>query len=400
MRYNYLLVFILLVVSGNPFVNLKYSEMGLLIALLASAAFHRTLKRGMVTAVPYILFLLAVFLLQAVVLDSEALLGPLRLIAKVLFGVAVMFILGPKFSQVLFRVVTVIAAISLPIYVFDLFSGGIYHTSIGALFAQDKAVGSIFVYTFLPSFAPNYGRNSGMFWEPGAFAGVLALTMALNHKIAFLPGYRRSLIIIIAALATTMSTTGYVAFAGIVVLHQLLAGGYPVKKAVLLGAFALLGYAAFTKVPFLAQKIERDVARAHKTNKYGVNNTRFGSMMMDWYYIKKHPLIGNGYKPETRWADHPKIIWIMSQQDIGASNGLTNYAACMGVPALIIYFIMIYRRIPDKIVAIPVIVTLIMTIFGEQWLNFSLFLAMPFIKTVKSVGANNGNRNTHHLPQP
>lgn len=56
-------------------------------------------------------------------------------------------------------------------------------------------------------------RNSGMFWEPGAFQGfiILAVLMILFHKDD-IKNRRIKIIVLILTLLTTKSTTGYVIF--------------------------------------------------------------------------------------------------------------------------------------------------------------------------------------------
>src|SRR5205085_12036998 len=86
------------------------------------------------------------------------------------------------------------------------------HVPVPGLYWGGEGSYTYLVYTFVKD--PHQYRNCGMFWEPGAFSGILTLCFALNAK--YLPmlwkNHKLKIIVLILALLTTKSTTGYIVF--------------------------------------------------------------------------------------------------------------------------------------------------------------------------------------------
>lgn len=382
------LVFLLLIVSGNPIVNTipqsKFIEFFCLILFIGLKPFNNSTQSAISSSIPYLFTLTIIFYLQAILLDANAVLGPIRLFTKILMGASIMYYLKDKFTECLLFIVYITSIISFVFFLFDIIlPSGIYNTSLGQYFKTEGLVSSLFFYTYLSPHEINFGRNAGMFWEGGAYAGILILTIALNGDKIFKKKNRHYLFVLIISLITTYSTTGYIGFFMFIVTRLLLSETKIVHKIFLVTFIFVASYLTFKQMGFLSDKVNNQMNKASQLNDKGYNNTRFGSMLMDLHYIRKNPIIGNGFKPQTRWSDHPHIIKIMETEDIGSGNGLTNYAASMGIPALILYFLLIFYRIKDIKHSIPLIITIISALFGEQWLNFALFLALPFLQYTK-----------------
>ena len=128
---------------------------------------------------------------------------------------------------------------------------------------------------------------------------------------------------------------------------------------------------AYSNLDFMSSKIEEQTERSLEMQG-DFSNTRIGSLLFDLHYIKKHPIVGNGLNERTRYADHP-FLWGNS---LGHGNAFSNYAAQMGVVALIVYFVLLYYAFGNKLI-VPIIVALLFQ--GEQLMNFPLFSALPFV---------------------
>ena len=128
---------------------------------------------------------------------------------------------------------------------------------------------------------------------------------------------------------------------------------------------------AYNNLDFMGSKMQEQTESSLEENGE-FSNTRLGSLIFDMYYIKKHPLVGNGLNERTRYADHP-FLW---GEILGHGNAFSNYAAQMGVIALIVYFVLLYYAFGNKLI-VPIIVALLFQ--GEQLMNYPLYPSLPFI---------------------
>jgi hypothetical protein len=233
---------------------------------------------------------------------------------------------------------------------------------------------SIGIFTVLDT--EDWWRNAGMMWEPGAFQGIINLALLLTPTEKLLRGEGRTkTFVLIAALLTTFSTTGYLVFFMIAVYKILtyrvsLGVRAPVVLVVVVGAFL-----AITTAPFLGQKIAEQLAESSADNKFSPD--RFGALLFDVHYIVKHPLIGNGMIDQTRWADDPQL----QGEDLGHGNGLSNFVATFGFLGLLTYCIgVLTSGVASSRAGRWFSLLMILTLsFGEQFLTCPLFVGLPFI---------------------
>jgi hypothetical protein len=105
-------------------------------------------------------------------------------------------------------------------------------------------------------------RNSGIFWEPGAFAGylVLALSVILTHE-RHLFRQRYAISGLLLALLTTQSTTGYIALMLLICLYVLRYARHTthnlprIMLPFVVGLVAWGAYDTFQETSFLGEKI-------------------------------------------------------------------------------------------------------------------------------------------------
>ena len=141
----------------------------------------------------------------------------------------------------------------------------------------------------------------------------------------------------------------------------------------------------------MQEKINKQSEGSQTLGKGEFSNTRFGSLMLDLPYIKKHPLIGNGLHEKTRYADDPELIQqIQSGDAIASGNGFSNYLACLGIPFMLFYFFSTFNTIGkvDKRVAFLVIFVMALSLWGEQWLNFPIYTGIMFLTIKKNNDEN------------
>jgi hypothetical protein len=326
-----------------------------------------------------ILSIASIVFFQKIVLSFISYPGVLKYLIAIIFSLSVLIYyqyIKQDFIEAYVKVMVFIGLISLPFWVVN---------QIGFYGLETESISrkSLLFYT---SFRLIPGRlivrNSGMFWEPGAFAGYLILALvfiALKNRKFEIGPYKKEVFSIFIVLLTTMSTTGFVILGIILVIHSL--QNYSWGKIVIVPVSFLIIYFAYYKLEFLQEKIEHQYANALEMRENDVSNTRFGALKMDWQYIKAQPLIGNGLHVKTRYRFHPQV-----KGDIGHGNGMSNFLASWGIPFFLFWVFCVFkftiktsRSIFTSLSAVFVILLLLQ---GEPFLNFPLFLAffiLPFV---------------------
>lgn len=380
---DYLLIFILLFFSGNPLSGFLFGKYSATVALFLTMIL---LKDEIIIPRKFyqiyskvVFFLTIVFLFQLAELGFVSLLGILNFLVKIFTGGLIIYYFKEKFSESLFKVLYFLSFLSLVFYIFINFAGFSFPKINLSEYGQ-----SYLLYT--TAFHPS--KNMGMFWEPGAYAGILTLCLALNfnHLHYYWKSHRLKLIIIIITLLTAQSTTGYLAGFVILLFYFISNKNKIVLVFVMPLIFAMGGY-IYQSTDFLKEKIEWQFEKSQEQDVGEFSNTRFGSMVFDWYYIKKHPLIGNGMHEKTRYADHPDFS--TGAEGVGSGNGFSNFLASMGVFFIIGYFIFLYKAFSKEgyQYAIMISVIVLLNLQGEQWFNFPIYLGLPFAKfqSIKSI---------------
>ena len=209
-KSDYILVTLLLVFSGNPITHFLSKSSLLILSILILIVKFRQLKKDFFVKLFIILSaLLVLFMLQNIVLNFVSWLGAFRYLTNWLFGGIIFYLVSDRLSYKFFIILYYISLISL----FGFVIINLLNVPIpGIPWGGGRRPLTYIIYTFVID--PHHYRNCGMFWEPGAFAGMLTLCMALNIK--FLPelwkNHKLKIVVLVVALLTTKSTTGYLVF--------------------------------------------------------------------------------------------------------------------------------------------------------------------------------------------
>lgn len=377
----YLLVFILLFFSGNPlafFLFGKYNVLfGLALTILilkanfkADTYFSSKLKHILIT-----ILIIAIF--QYLTFSSIAFLAFGNLVLKIIMGGLIFYSLKENFNYVLFRVISTLSLISIIGFFFvNIFGLNLPYIQTGLIYK------SYLLYGTLPNDA--LFRNAGMFWEPGAYAGVLTLCLALNLKNLnfYWTTNKFHLISIILALLTTQSTTGYLIGFLIFFFHSLTSKSF-IRSVILSSIIFFVFFYTYNNTEFLKNKIQNQYAKTSYQRTGNFSNSRFGSLIFDWHYISKHPFIGNGFNMKTRYADH-QFLFRGTTNDIdiiGSGNGFSNFLASMGIFFIISYFFLLWKTTNTLGNKFSFFICLIvfLNLQGEQFFNYPLYLSLPFI---------------------
>lgn len=373
---DHVLVWLLLFSCGNPFVSFyldKYVYIAL-IALILICFRPKLSTENKQTAYRWIALMAIIFIGQFFVLKSISYLACANYMAKFLTGFCIAVLLGRRFKDAYLSVMTVLCVISL-----FFFSLQLLGFSIPSLLPS-TSTGSIGIYTFQPpSEYSNYRlRNCGMFWEPGAFAGYInvAFMLFINNLSELFHKHRAKVVILLLALLSTLSTTGYVCF-GLIMLFYVMESNVskPIKMFLLAITVAMAAF-AFMSLGFLGEKVTEQFQNASELTADSNEHSRFGSIIIDWFYIQLHPLFGNGFSLSTRYAYH--LQFYDEESLLGFGNGFTGIIGTLGIPFMLYYLYSYYR---NKTLTrwLFMLVFVILALQGEQYMNYPLFLMLPFV---------------------
>lgn len=365
-KKEFLLVTYLILISGCIILD-KPIITGLtgVIFLLYSFIFRKDYKRRTQLWL-YLLFLCLIFIGQYFTFNYISFLGSMNVLAKVITGSTIMWMLRERFKIVYLDVIYFFSAVSLVFFTLECIG-----IKTPDLFPTTPNRNSILIFNSLNI---QEMRNCGPFWEPGAFACYLMLVPLLyigNLKL-FVTQNKKKAIVLLIALITTFSTTGYICLFTLVIYYYMTQTrnkfvSYAIYLPLIIGALVY----AYNNLDFMGAKMQEQTEYSLEQNGE-FSNTRLGSLMFDMHYIKKHPIIGNGLNERTRYADHP-FLWGTT---LGHGNAFSNYTAQMGIIALLLYFIMLYKAFGNRLI-VPIIVALLFQ--GEQLMNYPIYPSLPFI---------------------
>lgn len=381
---SYLLVFILLFFSGNLLPNFLFGKYFAIVGLcLTIIILSSNLKLNDIFPKVFAIItisILVISLFQFVILPKISFLAIGNLLVKILMACLIYNSLNRRFPLVLFWLVSWLSIVSI--------AGFLLINLIGIKFPFiqiDKFLTSYILYGTLPD--DGFIRNNGMFWEPGAYAGVLNLCLVINFKNLkyYWVNYRYYLIFIIIALLSTRSTTGYLVGFLITIFYHIKPKNLTISLIVISIIF-FIGLYIFQTNDFLQDKVLHQYNEFSEQKIGEFSNTRFGSVIFDLHYFYKHPFIGNGFEITTRFSDHKYMFEGAKGEDVIASgNAISNFLASMGIFFVLGYFFLLSKTVKKEDLLFKIIFYLVvfLNLQAEQWFNFPLYLGLPFLKFFK-----------------
>lgn len=340
-----LLMYFLLALTGNPFFTTWYDLIVMLSFVVTIYYMYKNSHRPISYRTVFIfVFLLGYELMHAVVYELDYSKTIIKLTLVLLLGFSVVHILRDKFISVLINTMVIISIVSwiftalcyVPGVNWFLYDLALELFPMPLDVNKDYIPRTLLVYTFHPQYFEGhftYARNAGIFWESGAFAVFLNLSLYLRYitkKIVVVKDLfdKKSVILIITVLTTT-STMGFLT---LVVLLTFFTLKLKTRVKFLFLAMVLpLFYVTFINVEYLGEKVSVQLEESSETN------NRFGAAIMDWEDIKKRPFIGSSRRI--------KVIFNTQQRskDTRRPNGLTNFLRDYGIIYFSFYFFLVYR---------------------------------------------------------
>ena len=209
-------------------------------------------------------------------------------------------------------------------------------------------------------------RNSGIMWEPGAFAMLLVILLSLNITNTTLnrKEKRRHNLLYAISLVTTQSTAGYIACIPLIIA-AISNTKNKVRRVGFLLLVPLLAFVLF-RLDFIAPKIsdyledsESESLTFHDFREQGEANR-----ILSW-----NLLIDKTLQLPTGWGAVNDDTSFLAKNNIVTINGLGNVMVIWGIPVLLLILVAVvvffYGRSSSWVVSICVLISLLVVFFSN-----------------------------------
>lgn len=339
-----LLMYLVLALSGNPYIQGKHLDIALIVASIIPIAYilrnnHRPVS---INTILIFLFLIAYEFMHSLIFDLDYSLTIFKILLVLLFAKVATEIFGDRFVRVLVKTMVLICLISFVFVILSYVPGlnfWMYRT-FASMFPISKnwqgyTPVTNLIYTFSREYFTgefSYVRNAGIFWESGAFAVFLNITLYLHYvtkKLTTLKDmFDRDAMIIVIAVVSTTSTMGFFGVLAVLTFFTFMVNS-PAKYVLMV--FVVFAFSlAFTRVEFLGKKVQRQIEQS------GRSNNRFGSAIKDLNDFMERPLLG--------WSRRNEVIFGTTKFNARTHrpNGLTNQLRSYGIIYFSFYLWLVY----------------------------------------------------------
>lgn len=184
----------------------------------------------------------------------------------------------------------------------------------------------------LPYFLP---RNCGAFWEPGMFTVFLNLALLTNLFVNKTKILTKKNIVLIIAIITTLSTTGFIALFLIILSYMIInfqqnRTGLLVTLPIIIG-FIYISYTYIWNLEFMSSKVNLNVSSGFEDRK---STSRFGAVLYHFEQLKQFPLGGVSIK------HYVEVNELDPSERRTSPNGLSLVFFVFGLPVGILYFVL------------------------------------------------------------
>ncbi len=180
-------------------------------------------------------------------------------------------------------------------------------------------------------------RNYGIFREPSVFATYIMVALYIE-LFRFECKRKLKIIVIVLALITTLSITGYLAFA--VMLVTILLRKRKNTRAALLLAFSFLaGFIIIKNLPmegygtlfsYIKVRFQRNGASGHSIN------SRIASVFVNLYIMMINPIVGAGAR-KSQILFQEMLSPLGYEKGMTSANMITYIGASFGIPFFVIF---------------------------------------------------------------
>jgi len=378
--FNYTLVTILVALSGFPYIR-QYEDNIVILMLLLTIPI--LILRKTHIEISFIIFLSVFILITYIQLTTFNVFPQKTLIgffSKIIISYAIIKVVNKSFINIYINLLFFITICSFLFWIPAIASGSLrtFIIEFAPLQVEGFTNSSYIIYH------PNLGdpsgltRNSGPFWEPGAFAGFLIIALFFNFTKSQKITDRKSLVLI-GGILSTFSTTGYITlflfFVLVTIKYRRM-----ISSILILIIFLPVSIIAFQKLPFLSEKLSNEIKSSNTKTAYKIHRTRFSSALIDLKDFKEFPLVGRGKYKETRFNRNVKAL--------NRNNGTTDFLVMYGLVGLILYFtyyffsfrkIMKFYNRKNKLTPFYFVLFILLLGFSENYFLLPFFWSICFI---------------------
>lgn len=377
--FNYLLVSILIGISGSPYFA-QYEDNLLIMLFSITIPVLIYYKRGVEFS--FILFIVIfsfITYIQLVTFDVFPIRPLVGLFLKIIIAYTIVKVCNESYIPIYVNCIFIVTVISFFFWLPSIASSDLKNLIVQYAIFTVPAVDFKSYIIFNPYFSEfEMARNSGPFWEPGAFAGFLMIALIFNFLKTPIITERKNLVLILGILST-FSTTGYLALFLFIVLFAMEKYSTIVKIGLLI-AILPISIFAFQELPFMKNKLIEQAVYSESKISYTMHRSRFTSAMIDFRDFQEYPLFGRGKFETTRFNKGVKAI--------NRNNGTTDLLVIYGLIGFILYFtfyfrsfnnIMKYYNAHNKFIPYYFLIIILVLGFSENYFLLSFFWSLCFV---------------------
>ena len=382
---DYFVLTLLVAISGIP--SFRTKLLTLLELSILFLIFILRKKNFDIRFLWFFVLLIVITFLQVLKFQFFPIVTNLGLLIMVMNAYLIVKILGKKFISYYVNILYYMAIVSFfflfPFLLFPSLALFFINSITPVFDSLDPEHHSIIIYNI--TYNAGYLKNSGPFWEPGAFAGYLIIAYVFNFFRESAKITKKNIVLFIAIL-TTLSTTAYLTL----FIFFFFVYFKKIKNIVFkIGAITiiiLIGIYAYSSFDFLGEKIEKQIKVAYIMGiKKSDNTQRFLSILRDIKDLKGHEWIGRGGHDKTRYDLLPTDDFIIR------TVGLTDILVRVGIIVFIIMFYFLYKSIcvylewlqeKKMMYCLGIFIAILVTLTSEVYFNLPMYWSLLFLQFV------------------
>lgn len=355
LEYSY--VFMLMLYAGRSIIffesfEIQENPIGVLLPVIFSMIIAFKWKLFINTQFYILLFLFTIYFL-AISLKFYDFRPTFLLTYFFLFFITYTAVSVLKFKLFLIyeRLLYLLAVVSLVLWGFQVLAGGDFLFNIISRFSFLEEMSfvsgrglSTIIYSIQPYATTlinehTISRNCGFAWEPGSYSSYLAIGIYINLFMTKRDeNSRKRFWVLLAAILSTFSTTGYVLLSLIMIFYLV---NRDFKKILLMIPVAVIALVLFFSLPFMKDKIVELVKEPEGMDELvyqsigretNVTPQRFTSLIITLIDFKNNPVLGLAAHHEESWVEQ-------AGSSISAISGIGNLLAQFGLAGFIPFLI-------------------------------------------------------------
>lgn len=344
---NHFLTFLLIANSGLPFFTNE--PLILLGSLMLTALYINTTGLQNKFFLMTIVFLMILVLGQTVTTGLFSLRATITLFIRWTYPFVVLLVLREEFTKTYVNVLYFLTIFSFILFIPSIFfpQFDVFLTEASSHFEQTsksdfyRYKNNLLIYTVYPTYAMDgsmlFKRNSGPFWEPGAFGSYLLVAIIFNllHDKKLLS--KKNTVFFIALL-TTWSTASFIALFLVLSLYVLWMYKKNVSVLLIVPVILYLAVTVYEALPFFSERVDRSVEYFQQRDHVEYERRdRMVSAIVDLRTFSEHPIFGTGRDPQARFSGTGFRTYLEHR-----NNGITDFLVKYGIFFFIFYFYNIY----------------------------------------------------------